>query len=126
MDNIIPSNTQESDVDDNNLLADLVNEVSSSTRSMSMSKEIAQIMFAHGDDIQPHSESVELMENIVGKFLADTCRETMNVGRSDKLTLDAIMYYFRKDLAKLQRTQKLIEERQNLKQIRRVFDTDFQ
>lgn len=82
------------------------------------------MMYGFGDDRNPYTESVEVLEDLVLKFIADTTRKAMEVGRTGKITIEDMMYLVRKDKKKCQRVKELLLMNEELKKSRKAFDID--
>lgn len=87
-------------------------------------KELRCMMYGFGDDQNPYTESVELLEDVVLKYINDVTRKAMDVGRTGKITVDDIMFLIRKDRRKCRRVEKLLEMNEELKKSRKAFDIE--
>lgn len=87
-------------------------------------KELRCMMYGFGDDINPYTESVELLEDLVIKYINETTRKAMEVGRTGKITVDDIMYLIRKDKRKCARVKELLLMNEELKKSRKAFDIE--
>lgn len=82
------------------------------------------MMYGFGDDKNPYTESVELLEELVLKYITDTTRKAMNTKRTGRLTVDDIMYLIRKDKRKCDRVKELLLMNEELKKSRKAFDLE--
>lgn len=82
------------------------------------------MMYGFGDDQNPYTESVDLLENLVLKYINDVTRQAMDVGRTGKITVEDIMFLIRKDKRKCNRVEKLLEMNEELKKSRKAFDIE--
>lgn len=87
-------------------------------------KELRCMMYGFGDDRNPYTESVELLEDLVLKYINDTTRKAMDVGRTGKITVDDIMFLIRKDKRKCARVKELLLMNEELKKSRKAFDIE--
>lgn len=87
-------------------------------------KELRCMMYGFGDDRNPYTESVELLEDLVLKYINDTTRKAMDVGRTGKITVDDIMYLIRNDKRKCARVKELLLMNEELKRSRKAFDIE--
>ena len=87
-------------------------------------KELRCMMYGFGDDRNPYTESVELLEDLVFKYINDTTRKAMDVGRTGKITVEDIMYLIRKDKRKCGRIRELLLMNEELKKSRKAFDIE--
>lgn len=87
-------------------------------------KELRCMMYGFGDDQNPYTESVDLLENLVLKYINDVTRQAMDVGRTGKITVEDIMFLIRKDKRKCHRVEKLLEMNEELKKSRKAFDIE--
>lgn len=87
-------------------------------------KELRCMMYGFGDDQNPYTESVELLEDLVLRYINDITRKAIDVGRTGKITVDDIMFLIRKDRRKCRRVEKLLEMNEELKKSRKAFDIE--
>lgn len=87
-------------------------------------KELRCMMYGFGDDRNPYTESVELLEDLVLKYINEMTRKAMDVGRTGKITVDDIMYLIRKDKRKCARVKELLLMNEELKKSRKAFDIE--
>lgn len=94
------------------------------TGSRLYSKELRCMMYGFGDDRNPYTESVDLLEDLVIKYITEMTRKAMEVGRSGKITVDDIMYLVRRDPRKHARVKDLLLMNEELKKSRKAFDLE--
>lgn len=82
------------------------------------------MMYGFGDDKNPYTESVELLEELVLKYIIDTTRKAINIKRTGRLTVEDIMYLIRKDKRKCDRVKELLLMNEELKKSRKAFDLE--
>lgn len=87
-------------------------------------KELRCMMYGFGDDRNPYTESVELLEDLVLKYINETTRKAMDVGRTGKITVEDVMYLIRKDKRKCARVKELLLMNEELKKSRKAFDIE--
>lgn len=87
-------------------------------------KELRCMMYGFGDDRNPYTESVELLEDLVLKYINEMTRKAMDVGRTGKITVEDIMYLIRKDKRKCARVKELLLMNEELKKSRKAFDIE--
>lgn len=79
------------------------------------------MMYGFGDDKNPYTESVELLEELVLKYITETTQKAMQRG---KITLADMMYVIRKDKRKRNRVEELLLMNEELKKSRKAFDIE--
>ncbi|CAL0300224.1 unnamed protein product [Lupinus luteus] len=88
-------------------------------------KELQHMMYGFGDDVNPLPESVALMEDIVVEYVTDLVHKAQDIGsQRGKLSVDDFLYLIRKDSRKLNRCTELLSMNEELKQARKVFESD--
>lgn len=100
------------------------NSQAQSTGDKLYGKELRCMMYGFGDDRNPYTESVELLEDLVLKYINETTRKAMDVGRTGKITVDDIMYLIRRDKRKCARVKELLLMNEELKKSRKAFDIE--
>jgi len=85
-------------------------------------KELRCMMYGFGDDPNPYSESVELLENLVIDYIAEMTKKAMDVGRPGRITVEDIIFLIRKDAKKYSRVKELLIMNEELKKARKAFD----
>lgn len=87
-------------------------------------KELRCIMYGFGDDKNPYTESVEVLEELTLKYIKETTRKAMDIKKTSKITVDDIMYLIRKDKRKCARVKELLTMNEELKRSRKAFDLE--
>ena len=87
-------------------------------------KEIRCMMVGFGDDKNPYTESIELIEELVIDFVTDITLKAMNVGKPGRVTYEDIMYLIRTDSKKSQRVKELMAMNEEIKKAKRAFDEE--
>lgn len=85
-------------------------------------KELRCMMYGFGDDRNPYTETVNLLEDLVLKYINDTTIKAMEVGKPGKITVDDIMYVVKRDQRKHSRVKELLLMNEELKKSRKAFD----
>lgn len=85
-------------------------------------KELRCMMYGFGDDPNPYSESVDLLENLVVEYIAEMTKKAMDVGRPGRITVEDIIFLIRKDPKKYSRVKELLIMNEELKKARKAFD----
>ena len=86
------------------------------------SKELRCMMYGFGDDQNPYTETVDMLEDIVIEFISDITLRGLEIGRSGKVTVEDIMYLKRRDARKFGRIRELLSMNEELKKARKAFD----
>ncbi|XP_021955994.1 transcription initiation factor TFIID subunit 13 isoform X3 [Folsomia candida] len=58
---------------------------SDDARKRLFSKELRHMMFGLGDDPNPYTESVDLIEDLVVEYIAETTQRAMDTGRAGRV-----------------------------------------
>ena len=80
------------------------------------------MMYGFGDDQNPYTESVELLEDLVIEFITDLTHKALHIGRPGKVQVEDIVYLIQKDAKKYSRVKDLLTMNEELKKARRAFD----
>ncbi|XP_054290612.1 transcription initiation factor TFIID subunit 13 [Macrosteles quadrilineatus] len=86
------------------------------------SKELRCLMYGFGDDQNPYTESVELLEDLVIEFITDMTHKAMEIGRTGRVQVEDIVFLVRKDPRKYARVKDLLTMNEELKKARKAFD----
>ncbi|RXG55926.1 Transcription initiation factor TFIID subunit 13 [Armadillidium vulgare] len=115
--------------DEETVEASSESQISSSVggRKRLFSKELRCMMYGFGDDQNPYTESVDLLEDLVLEFITQmVCKlqtqKAMEVGRSGRVQVEDILYLVRKDKRKYARVHDLLNMNEELKKARKAFD----
>ncbi len=84
-------------------------------------RELKYMMHGFGDDPNPYTETVDLVEDLVLDFITETTRRAMEVGKSGKIHISDIVFLIRKDRKKYARVQDLLRMNEELKKARKDF-----
>lgn len=91
-------------------------------RKRLFSKELRCMMYGFGDDQNPYTESVDLLEDLVLEFITQMTQRAMEVGRSGRVQVEDVLYLVRKDKKKYARVHDLLNMNEELKKARKAFD----
>lgn len=80
------------------------------------------MMHGFGDDPNPYSETVDLVEDLVVEFITEMTLKVMEVGKSGKVHVNDIIFLIRKDPKKYRRVKELLMMNEELKKARKQFD----
>lgn len=94
----------------------------SSGRRRLFSKELRCMMYGFGDDQNPYTESVDLLEDLVVEFIIETTHRAMEIGRTGRVQVEDIVFLVRKDPRKYARVKDLLIMNEELKRARKAFD----
>ncbi|GLG94809.1 hypothetical protein R5R35_014829 [Gryllus longicercus] len=93
-----------------------------SGRKRLFSKELRCMMYGFGDDQNPYTESVDLLEDLVIEFITEMTHKAMEVGRTGRVQVEDIVFLVRKDSRKYARVKDLLTMNEELKKARKAFD----
>lgn len=79
-------------------------------------------MHGFGDDPNPYSETVDLVEDLVMDFVTEMTFKAMEVGKSGKVHVNDIIFLIRKDPKKYRRVKELLMMNEELKKARKAFE----
>ncbi|XP_077977206.1 transcription initiation factor TFIID subunit 13-like [Glandiceps talaboti] len=86
------------------------------------SKELRCMMYGFGDDQNPYTETVDLLEDLVIEFMTEMTHKAMEVGRPGRVQVEDIVFLIRKDPRKYSRVKDLLTMNEELKKARKAFD----
>ncbi|XP_073977004.1 TATA-box binding protein associated factor 13 [Rhodnius prolixus] len=86
------------------------------------SKELRCMMYGFGDDQNPFTESVDLLEDLVIEYITDMTHQAMEIGRTGRVQVEDIIFLVRKDQRKYARVKDLLTMNEELKKARKAFD----
>uniref|UniRef100_A0A0A9YCZ8 Transcription initiation factor TFIID subunit 13 n=1 Tax=Lygus hesperus TaxID=30085 RepID=A0A0A9YCZ8_LYGHE len=86
------------------------------------SKELRCMMYGFGDDQNPYTESVDLLEDLVIEYITDMTHQAMEIGRTGRVQVEDIIFLVRKDPRKYARVRDLLTMNEELKKARKAFD----
>lgn len=91
-------------------------------RKRMFSKELRCMMYGFGDDENPYTESVDMLEDLVIHYITETICKAMEIGRPGRVTVEDITFLIRKDPKKYARVKELLSMNEELKKARKAFD----
>ncbi|KAK7107879.1 transcription initiation factor TFIID subunit 13-like [Littorina saxatilis] len=91
-------------------------------RKKMFSKELRCMMYGFGDDQNPYTESVDLLEDLVIEFITEMTKKSMEVGRLGRISAEDIIFLIRKDPKKYSRVKELLLMSEELRKARKAFD----
>lgn len=91
-------------------------------RKRLFSEELRCMMYGFGDDQNPYTESVDILEDLVIKFITEMTHKAMSVGRQGRVQVEDIVFLIRKDPRKFARVKDLLTMNEELKRARKAFD----
>ncbi|KAH9426444.1 Transcription initiation factor TFIID subunit 13 [Dermatophagoides pteronyssinus] len=86
------------------------------------SKELRCMMYGFGDDQNPYTETVDMLEDLVISFIGHIALEALEIGRTGRVTVEDVMYLVRRDQRKYARVKDLLSMNEELKRARKAFD----
>uniref|UniRef100_A0A3P9HZR8 Transcription initiation factor TFIID subunit 13 n=1 Tax=Oryzias latipes TaxID=8090 RepID=A0A3P9HZR8_ORYLA len=92
------------------------------TRKRLFSKELRCMMYGFGDDQNPYTESVDILEDLVIEFITEMTHKAMSFGRQGRVQVEDIVFLIRKDPRKFARVKDLLTMNEELKRARKAFD----
>ena len=86
------------------------------------SKELRCMMYGFGDDQNPYTESVDMLEDLVIQFINEIALRAMDVGRQGRVSVEDVMHLVQRDPRKYARVKDLLLMNEELKKARKAFD----
>ncbi|CAL1545815.1 unnamed protein product [Lymnaea stagnalis] len=108
--------TTEFDEDDNE------EDIPLEKRKKIFSKELRCMMYGFGDDQNPYTESVDLLEDLVIDYITEMTKKAMEIGKSGRIIVEDIIFLIRKDPKKYSRVKELLLMSEELRKARKAFD----
>ncbi|KAK9880409.1 hypothetical protein WA026_010288 [Henosepilachna vigintioctopunctata] len=94
----------------------------SAGRKRLFSKELRCMMYGFGDDQNPYTESVDIIEDLVIEFITEMTHKAMEMGRTGRVQVEDIVFLVQKDPRKYARVKDLLTINEELKRARKAFD----
>jgi transcription initiation factor TFIID subunit 13 len=91
-------------------------------RKKIFSKELRCMMYGFGDDQNPYTESVDLLEDLVVEYISEMTKKAMDIGKSGRIIVEDIIFLIRKDPKKYSRVKELLLMSEELRKARKAFD----
>jgi len=92
------------------------------SRKRLFSKELRCMMYGFGDDKNPYTESVDLIEDLVIQYITEVTQKAMEIGKPGRVAVEDIMFYVKRDSRKYARVKDLLSMNEELKKARKAFD----
>lgn len=86
------------------------------------SKELRCMMYGFGDDQNPYTETVDMLEDLVILFISEIAVKAMETGRQGRVSVEDVMHLVRRDPRKYARVKDLLSMNEELKKARKAFD----
>ena len=81
------------------------------------------MMYGFGDDQNPYTESVDILEDLVIEFITEMTHKAKSIGGSHgRVQVEDIVFLIRKDPRKFARVKDLLTMNEELKRARKAFD----
>lgn len=81
-------------------------------------------MHGFGDDSNPYSETVELVEELVIQFVTEMTLKAMEVGKNGRVHVNDIIFIIRKDKKKYSRVRELLMMKEQIDKAKKAFSED--
>ncbi|XP_064602772.1 transcription initiation factor TFIID subunit 13-like [Liolophura sinensis] len=91
-------------------------------RKKLFSKELRCMMYGFGDDQNPYTESVDLLEDLVIEYISEMTKKALETGRTGRIAVEDIIFLIRKDPKKYSRVKELLTMNEELRKARKAFD----
>lgn len=95
---------------------------SSDKRKRIFSKELRCMAYGFGDDQNPYTESVDMLEDLVIQFIHEIAVKAMDIGRPGRVAVEDVMHLVQRDPRKYARVKDLLLMNEELKKARKAFD----
>ena len=82
------------------------------------------MMRGFGDDPNPYSETVDLIEELVIRFITEMTQKAMDVGKSGRVQVNDIIFIIRKDPKKYSRVKDLLMMKEQIDKAKKAFTED--
>uniref|UniRef100_A0A1L8DH42 Transcription initiation factor TFIID subunit 13 n=1 Tax=Nyssomyia neivai TaxID=330878 RepID=A0A1L8DH42_9DIPT len=115
-------NIDHAEFDEDEFMGETPTESSHTGRKRLFSKELRCMMYGFGDDQNPYTESVDMLEDLVIEFITETTHRAMEIGRTGRVQVEDIVFLVRKDQRKYARVKDLLTMNEELKRARKAFD----
>ncbi|XP_033020131.1 transcription initiation factor TFIID subunit 13-like [Lacerta agilis] len=91
-------------------------------RKRLFSKELRCMMYGFGDDQNPYTKSVNILEDLVIEFITEMTHKAMSIGWQSRVQVEDIVFLIRKDPQKFARVKDLLTMNEEPKRARKAFD----
>ncbi|KAL8601846.1 Transcription initiation factor TFIID subunit 13 [Nucella lapillus] len=90
-------------------------------RKTMFSKELRCMLYGFGDDHNPFTEFVDLLEDMVVNYIAEMTKEAMVLGRPGRVEVENILYLIHREPTKYSRVKELLTMNEELRKARKAF-----
>ena len=87
-------------------------------------RDLKYMMHGFGDDPNPYSETVDLVEELVVQFITEMTLKAMEVGKSGRVNVNDIIFIIRKDKKKYARVKDLLNMKEQIDKAKKAFEED--
>lgn len=87
-------------------------------------RELKYMMHGFGDDPNPYSETVELVEELVIQFITEMTLKALEVGKSGRISVKDIIFIIRRDKKKYSRVKDLLTMKEQIDKAKKAFSED--
>uniref|UniRef100_A0A8C5P3K7 Transcription initiation factor TFIID subunit 13 n=1 Tax=Jaculus jaculus TaxID=51337 RepID=A0A8C5P3K7_JACJA len=91
-------------------------------RGVEGGQELQCTMYGFGDNQNPYTELMDILEDLVIEFITEMTHKAMSIGRQGHMQVEDIVYKILKDPRKFARVKKLLTMNEELKRARIAFD----
>ena len=81
-------------------------------------------MHGFGEDPNPYSETVELVEELVVQFVTEMTLKAMEVGKGGRVHVNDIIFIIRKDRKKYSRVRDLLMMKEQIDKAKKAFSDE--
>jgi len=92
---------------------------SANRRIVDFTKEIRCQLYGFGDDPNPYTETVNLVEELVIQYITEVTKAALDFGKPGKISLEDLAYVIRNDKRKATRAKELIYLDHEIKKARK-------
>lgn len=93
-------------------------------KKQSLTREIRSMMYGFGDDPNPYSQSVSLIEDVVITYITEIVQKSLAMGKKGKINVEDIVHLVEHDPKKHGRVKELLIMNEELKKARKAFEED--
>ena len=87
-------------------------------------RELMSMMRGFGDDPNPYAETVDLIEEMVIRFITEMTHKAMDVGKNGRVQVNDIIFIIRKDAKKYSRVKDLLMMKEQIDKAKKAFTED--
>uniref|UniRef100_A0AC35GHQ0 Transcription initiation factor TFIID subunit 13 n=1 Tax=Panagrolaimus sp. PS1159 TaxID=55785 RepID=A0AC35GHQ0_9BILA len=86
--------------------------------------ELRAMVFGFGDVKDPHEATLDLIYKMTVEYITNVAKIGQSFDPRNKLSLEAIHYMTKNDPNKFQRVQELLKMKEEIKKVKKDFDTN--